>query len=100
MKLFKKSRVFQKLEQTAKHRKREITTLYFALRDPRTPFVSKLLILLTVAYALSPIDLIPDFIPVLGLLVTCYFPITSPPVFFLRTTIAQLYYSHHGYFCY
>jgi uncharacterized membrane protein YkvA (DUF1232 family) len=37
-----------------------------AARDPRTPWVAKALALLVVAYALSPIDLIPDFIPVLG----------------------------------
>lgn len=42
--------------------------LYLASRDPRTPIVAKLIAALTVAYALSPIDLIPDFIPVLGLL--------------------------------
>ncbi|WP_291298893.1 YkvA family protein [Elioraea sp.] len=39
-----------------------------ASRDPRTPFAAKLLALAIVAYALSPIDLIPDVIPVLGLL--------------------------------
>jgi uncharacterized membrane protein YkvA (DUF1232 family) len=68
MKLFKNNRVLQRLEQTAKHLRREITTLFFAFKDPRTPLISKFLILLTVAYALSPIDLVPDFIPVLGLL--------------------------------
>lgn len=68
MKLLKNSRTIQKLARTAKQLRREITTLVFALRDRRTPLFSKLLILLTVAYALSPIDLIPDFIPVLGML--------------------------------
>ena len=48
--------------------KRETLTLYFAVRDPRTPLVAKLVAGLVVAYALSPIDLIPDFIPVLGYL--------------------------------
>lgn len=43
-------------------------TLWFALRDPATPRVAKVLALVVVAYALSPIDLIPDFIPVLGYL--------------------------------
>lgn len=43
-------------------------TLWFALRDPRTPRVAKILAFVVVAYALSPIDLIPDFIPVLGYL--------------------------------
>ena len=42
--------------------------LYLAARDPRTPLAAKLLAGLVAAYALSPIDLIPDFIPVLGLL--------------------------------
>jgi len=48
--------------------KREVTALALAARDPRTPRVAKLLALAIVAYALSPIDLIPDVIPVLGLL--------------------------------
>jgi uncharacterized membrane protein YkvA (DUF1232 family) len=42
--------------------------LYLASRDARTPFFAKLLIGVVVAYALSPIDLIPDFIPVIGYL--------------------------------
>ena len=42
--------------------------LWFALRHPETPFIVTALLWLVVAYALSPIDLIPDFIPVLGLL--------------------------------
>lgn len=40
--------------------------LWLAARDPRTPWAARLLALLVAAYALSPIDLIPDFIPVLG----------------------------------
>jgi uncharacterized membrane protein YkvA (DUF1232 family) len=48
--------------------KRETVALYFAARDPRTPLVAKVLATVVVAYALSPIDLIPDFIPVLGYL--------------------------------
>ena len=48
--------------------KREAVALYFAARDPRTPLIAKLLAVALVAYALSPIDLIPDFIPVIGLL--------------------------------
>lgn len=43
-------------------------TLWFAARDPETPRAAKLLALVIAAYALSPIDLIPDFIPVLGYL--------------------------------
>lgn len=48
--------------------KRETMALYYAARDPRTPLAARLITVLVVAYALSPIDLIPDFIPVLGLL--------------------------------
>ena len=48
--------------------KREALTVYFAARDPRLPWPVRLLALAIAAYALSPIDLIPDFIPVLGYL--------------------------------
>lgn len=47
--------------------KRDALTLWFAARHPRTPWYAKALAAFVVAYALSPIDLIPDFIPVLGL---------------------------------
>jgi uncharacterized membrane protein YkvA (DUF1232 family) len=56
------------LKNKAKLLKRQSMVLYFAVRDPRTPFGVKLLAGAIVAYALSPIDLIPDFIPVLGYL--------------------------------
>jgi uncharacterized membrane protein YkvA (DUF1232 family) len=46
--------------------RRETYALYLAYRDPRTPWYAKLLAICVVAYAASPIDLIPDFIPVLG----------------------------------
>jgi uncharacterized membrane protein YkvA (DUF1232 family) len=46
----------------------EAHAVWLAVRDPRTPFYAKLFGLLVAAYALSPIDLIPDFVPVLGLL--------------------------------
>lgn len=46
----------------------EAHSVWLAARDPRTPWHVRLLALLIAAYALSPIDLIPDFIPVLGLL--------------------------------
>ncbi len=45
----------------------EAHAIWFAVRDPRTPLLAKLVGVLVAAYALSPIDLIPDFIPVLGL---------------------------------
>ncbi|MEY4976126.1 MAG: hypothetical protein RIQ97_1321 [Pseudomonadota bacterium] len=52
--------------QWAKALKRDGVTLWMACRHPRTPWYAKALALLVVAYALSPIDLIPDVIPVLG----------------------------------
>lgn len=52
----------------ARRVKRDGVTLWFARRHPRTPLAAKALGLFVVAYALSPIDLIPDFIPVLGYL--------------------------------
>ena len=50
----------------AKRVKRDGVTLWFAGKHPKTPWYAKALGLFVVAYALSPIDLIPDFIPVLG----------------------------------
>src|ERR1044072_6902172 len=47
---------------------RDVHALYLASRDPRTPWYAKALAIVVAGYALSPIDLIPDFIPVLGLL--------------------------------
>ena len=44
----------------------EVRALNFASRDPRTPWYAKAFVACVVAYALSPIDLIPDFVPVLG----------------------------------
>lgn len=52
----------------AKRIKRDIVAVSFAARDPRTPWPMRLLALVVAAYALSPIDLIPDFIPVIGYL--------------------------------
>ena len=57
-----------RLAEWARALKREALALYYAARDPRTPWYAKLIAGAIVAYALSPIDLIPDFIPVLGLL--------------------------------
>jgi uncharacterized membrane protein YkvA (DUF1232 family) len=58
----------QRLRNWASGLKRDTVSLWFAYRDPRTPLLAKLLAMAIVAYALSPIDLIPDFIPVLGYL--------------------------------
>ncbi len=59
---------FSDLKTKAQLIKRQSMVLYFAVRDPRTPIGVKLLAGAIVAYALSPIDLIPDFIPILGYL--------------------------------
>jgi uncharacterized membrane protein YkvA (DUF1232 family) len=56
------------LRQRARGLKRNVRALYWAGRDPRTPWYAKAVAACTVAYALSPIDLIPDFIPVIGYL--------------------------------
>ncbi|MFA5852033.1 MAG: YkvA family protein [Spirochaetales bacterium] len=57
---------YKKLKSRASRLKRQIWALYLALKDPETPWSARLFILLAIAYATSPIDLIPDFIPVLG----------------------------------
>ena len=58
--------LFQSIRQWASRIKRDAVTLWFAYRHPGTPWFAKALAAFVVAYALSPIDLIPDFIPVLG----------------------------------
>lgn len=60
--------IFQQGRQWARRVKRDALALYFAGRDPRTPWYAKVFAGALVAYAFSPIDLIPDFIPVLGYL--------------------------------
>lgn len=55
-----------KLKNWAKRIKRDAVTLWFAAKHPATPWYAKALGAFVVAYALSPIDLIPDFVPVLG----------------------------------
>lgn len=57
-----------KLKVRANRLKVDTYGLYFAARDPRTPWYARLLVAGVVAYALSPVDLIPDFIPVVGYL--------------------------------
>ena len=56
------------LKERAKKLKRDIPTVFLCLKDSDTPIIAKVLAALTVGYALSPVDLIPDFIPVLGCL--------------------------------
>src|SRR5258705_4578266 len=56
------------LKHWARRLKHELYALYLAYRDPRVPWFARLFAALVVAYAFSPIDLIPDFIPVLGYL--------------------------------
>jgi uncharacterized membrane protein YkvA (DUF1232 family) len=57
-----------KLKDWARVIKRDVHALYLASRDPRVPWYAKVLAVAVAGYALSPIDLIPDFIPVLGYL--------------------------------
>jgi len=57
-----------RLRDWARTLKRQTLIVYFAARDPRTPWFPRVLALAIAAYALSPIDLIPDFVPVLGYL--------------------------------
>lgn len=56
------------IKERALQIKQDIPTVYLALRDKNTPLLAKIIAGLAVIYALSPIDLIPDFIPILGLL--------------------------------
>ena len=56
------------LRKWAKGLRQQTLVVYYAARDPRTPWFARVLAFAVAAYALSPIDLIPDFIPVLGYL--------------------------------
>ena len=60
--------ILERLRTWARRIKADAVTLWFAARHPDTPWPAKLACAVAVAYALSPIDLIPDFIPVLGFL--------------------------------
>jgi uncharacterized membrane protein YkvA (DUF1232 family) len=60
--------LIKKLKDRAASLKKEIYALTIAARDPRVPWYAKVFLGLVLAYAFSPIDLIPDFIPVLGYL--------------------------------
>jgi uncharacterized membrane protein YkvA (DUF1232 family) len=58
--------MFAQLRRKTENLKGEVTALYLAMRDPRTPWYAKALAACVVGYAFSPIDLIPDYIPVVG----------------------------------
>jgi uncharacterized membrane protein YkvA (DUF1232 family) len=60
--------MFNRWKQWARTIKRDAHALYLAARDPRVPWYVKALAVAVAAYALSPIDLIPDFVPVIGYL--------------------------------
>ena len=60
--------MFDRLRRWARAIKRDVVALYLAARDPRVPWYAKAVAACVAAYALSPIDLIPDFIPALGYL--------------------------------
>ena len=60
--------MFDRIKIWARALKRDAYAVYLAARDPNTPWYVKILAVIVAAYAFSPIDLIPDFIPVLGYL--------------------------------
>ena len=60
--------MLQRARQWARDVRRDVVAIWIATRDPRVPWYAKLLAAAVAAYALSPIDLIPDFVPVLGYL--------------------------------
>jgi uncharacterized membrane protein YkvA (DUF1232 family) len=85
-----------RLRRWAAALKRDVLALWHCYRDPRTPLAAKLLAILIVAYALSPIDLIPDFIPLIGYLdelillpVAIYFTLKLIPVEVLEDSRAR-----------
>ena len=57
---------FNQFKKTLQAFKKEALVVYWLWQDPRTPLLAKILLCLSVAYLFSPIDLIPDFIPILG----------------------------------
>ena len=60
--------MLESLRAWARHAKRDVVAAWLAARDPRVPWYAKVLTAMVAAYALSPTDLIPDFMPVLGYL--------------------------------
>jgi uncharacterized membrane protein YkvA (DUF1232 family) len=60
--------LFEKVKCWARSLKQDVSALYIAAHDSRTPWIARVVALAVTLYALSPIDLIPDFIPVIGYL--------------------------------
>jgi uncharacterized membrane protein YkvA (DUF1232 family) len=60
--------MLSRLKSWARSIKRDVVAIWLAARDPRVPWYAKALAVVVAAYALSPVDLIPDFVPVLGYL--------------------------------
>ena len=60
--------MFDRMRDWARAIKRDVHAVYLAARDPRVPWYAKAVALCVAGYALSPIDLIPDFVPILGYL--------------------------------
>lgn len=58
--------IHQYLKQWARNLKNEIIAMYFVMKHPKTPLYVRILVAIVVGYALSPIDLIPDFVPIFG----------------------------------
>ncbi|MDO8396932.1 MAG: YkvA family protein [Bradyrhizobium sp.] len=64
--MLSRNQMFSRIKTWARRLKRDAHAIYLASRDPRVPWYAKALAIAVAAYALSPIDLIPDFIPVIG----------------------------------
>ncbi|MBI2264299.1 MAG: DUF1232 domain-containing protein [Armatimonadetes bacterium] len=58
--------MFQRLKSISRSLKTEIAVYRLVLKDPRTPLAARVILSLAVGYALSPLDIIPDFIPIVG----------------------------------
>lgn len=58
--------MIERIRQWARTLRRDVIAMWFAARDPDTPWFARVLLWIVLLYALSPIDLIPDFIPVIG----------------------------------
>jgi uncharacterized membrane protein YkvA (DUF1232 family) len=59
---------YQQFKNTVKKMKREVLAVYYAVQDPEVGWLPKVVAAIALGYGLSPIDLIPDFIPILGLI--------------------------------